>query len=801
MKKVTILLFLMLSVFLSNGGIVSAADPPGVLIKEEMTANLKNMEEEANLTDSIWIRFSRYIFESVPIASMDTLVFGNPYYVWMDKADGVNVNSMKYGLFPEEVYTKVIDPGVNIFAGAYFGFVTLAILLATLKLGWRAYTPQGKADFWVDIQMWVFSGLFMLSTTILYDVIFEMNNSIVSEFGGLIPNKSAVSIIANSSGWKIGDIFVFLAEWGLSLYLNFIYISRLIVIIFLMILAIVAAISLLYAKTRPFFGIWIKELCGNVFLQSIHALVLAAMAGLASLGAGTMFKLGMIILFVPVTGIISRWLQLGDSSSRLGQALTMTGLSSIGGAVMLAKQAGQVMGGARNNARQGGGESQNMGSDRGTTGIAEAAKGSSSPGWQRIKNTAGNVGMIAGATAGLPFGGMGAAVGGYLGSKIGRGMVQMPRNLSSSAAQTLRTLRTKGEGTKDGKFFGEWDSLSARRDWYGRLGESIGSAAGETGSHIGRSMGHMMSGVSRQRVQSQDFSNKTLSDYAADPEFSGANVRWQQDNRGSAFYAQSNKDGNWKRISAIGAADATLKRGENRVVDYKLNNGANWTRQENGTYQLSGGSSAPRAYTTAPSPLSVSNTSAPPSLNGVPITNASASPSLNGVPITNASASPSPNGVPITNTSAPSSPLGIPRTYTSAPPVAIGGSNNMGGGTSAAPYSPGGNTGGGTLINPPASSGGVQVAGLSGSTSYLGRQSGAYIVGTDNKRYEDRRMDPGNINPDQYFAHNIQGVSRRTTTDFGADLTHRSIGAAKTAKAWAATGVKNTYQRAKGLIG
>lgn len=799
MKQAAIILCLMLSLFVSNSDVAFAADPQGVLIKEEMNANLQQIEEEANLTDSIMVRFFRYIFQAVPIASMDTLIFGNPYYVWIDKATGFDVQKMEYGLFPTEVYNKIIKPGVNIFAGAYFGFVTLAILLSSLKAGWRSLTPQGKADFWVDVQLWVFSGLFMLSTTILYDSIFEMNRAIVSDFGSRIPNKSAVSIIANSSGWKVGDLFVFFAEWGLSLYLNFIYISRLVVIVFLMILAVVAAISLLYPRTRPFFGMWVKELCGNVFLQSIHALVLMVMAGFASLGAGTMMKLGMIILFVPVTGLISRWLNLGDTSTKLGQGLTMAGLGGIAGAIMLTRQAKQVAGYAQTNAK--GGSDTNMGSDGGSTGITEAAKGSSSAGWQRIKSAAGTAGMIAGATAGLPFGGMGAAVGGAIGNKLGRGMVQGPRNFVSSLGQTRQTLKDKSKDMKDGKFFGEWNDLSSKRDWYGRMGEAIGSIGGQTGSNIGRSMGHMLSGASRQRVQAEEFGNQTLLEYAANPEFFGANVEWRQDNQRSAFYAQSNKDGSWKRISAYGAADPTLRKGEGRVVDYKLNNGANWVRQENGSYQMRPSHSP--AISAAPAPVSMAGGGHVPT--GLPSTSASSGGGMTAISGSVPVNSVSPAGSPVSGgggmTAIPGSTPFNSVSPAGSPASGGGGVITLPGNASTNTVGAAGASTSGGSNHVIAGQGSNQIVGLSGSTSYLGRQSGAYIVGTDNKRYEDRGMEAGKINPDQYFSHNIQGTSRRTASDIGADLTHRTTGAAKTAKAWAATGVRNTFQRARGLIG
>ncbi|WP_047153381.1 hypothetical protein [Aneurinibacillus tyrosinisolvens] len=423
--------------------------------------------------------------------------------------------------------------------------------------------------------------------------------NVITQQGG---DVKGVSIIAFAQGFSIGDIFVFLGEWILALYMNIIYVARKIVIMFLMVLAPVAAISLLYAKTRFFFGVWFKEYVGNIFLQSVHAIVLGVFALIAAnTGAGMIFKLGMLIMFVPVSGLLSKWLNMGDSSSMLGRTAAMTGLGSIASLAMMAKGMNDLRkGGTGRVGGSGGGTGTNsdgsdLASDSGTTGLTSLMTGGNSAGWGRLKRMSGMIGMGTGALAGSVLGPMGAAVGGGIGKKVGELAPQLARQVAvggvtgaMDAFQGIRNLPNRAQnptgnvisdtlsGAKEA-----WNDLSLRRETAGRVGELVGGMVG-LGSQ-GRALGQMMSGVSRERIMDQEYGNRDLQDYAS--KYPGSNVQWRQNSNGSAFYRQDT-DGNWQQISPTGAADSSLKNGEERRIDYQFNNRSPWIRQENGSYTL-----------------------------------------------------------------------------------------------------------------------------------------------------------------------------------------------------------------------
>ncbi|KIV58572.1 hypothetical protein AM501_05320 [Aneurinibacillus migulanus] len=735
----------------------------GELITDNFRTEVATLKENSGILDRFLIGQAENLFSIGGINSLQNLVFGNPYAVWMEGKD----SEMVYNLFYQQEFEKVIKPLMAIFASSYVIFVILSIMLASMKMGLKALSPQARSDFWVDVNMWVISAFFMGTFIWIAEVMFGFNQGIteaiqktVEKGGG---DLTRLSIIAFASGITVGDVFVFLAEWGLAVYMNIIYIARKILIIFLMILAPVAGISLLYAKTRYFFGSWMREMAGNIFLPSIHSIVLGAFALMSSLGvAGTIYKLGMIIMFIPVTGLLSRWLQLGDSSTTLGKVATMTGLSAIGGAMMLARNAGNIAQGIRGGNGTPGHTARadgiNYNNDGGGTGILEAATGNNSAGWQRLKDGAGLIGSIAGATALSPLGAGGVMVGGALGGKAAKAALQIPRNLAAGSANLVDNLMSMpaqfSSQQRDGVvgmmkdaaegFPAMWRDLAARRQFMGNMGEAVGTMVGA--GTAGRALGHMLSGASRNRIMDQQHGNRTLEDYAR--QYPGAAVQWRQDNQGSAFY-MNRGDGTWSRISPLGAADSSLRTGEQRRIDYQLNNGSPWVRQENGSYTLGefNGSNQPIQSSTVVSNASLGSVSS------------SAMNTLNSVA----------QGK-VTSTSATSGAVA------SSMGTIQGNSSTM---STSSIQSSTTSSGGSTVSNSVAqvATGQIrdtrQVVGFSGSTSQLARVSGAYIAGSGGKQYEDQRIDPKNINPDSYFSFNAQGIGdQRSLTDRGADMVH-----------------------------
>ncbi|TVX99427.1 hypothetical protein FPZ49_33685 [Paenibacillus cremeus] len=562
--------------------------------------------DNANFIERAVMSMVNSLFKIAGIAPLPELVFGNPYKNWGITSGG----QLRYNLFYQQEMDTVITPLIGAFASAYVTFTALSIMLSSLKMGVRAHSPQAKADFWQDLQMWIASALFMTSFWFLFETIAAMNDAIVGTISDTMASKGLnsnnISVIAaagtNAGVFGLGDVIIYLGEWVLTVMLNFIYISRKIVIVFLVILAPFAAYSLMFARTRNFFGTWIKELLGNIFLPCIHGLIIYTFASISSLGAGTFLKLGMLIMFIPASGIVSRWLQLGDSGSKLGSALTMSGMSGVAGAMVLGRGAAQMSGGFRR------GGSSARGSDDGR---AESVSGSGSDynaggslgsflttvgrrptvagkAMNLTKSSAAVVGGTVGALAGMVAGPGGAVVGGMIGSKVGGGAVTAGGNFISGGINAGKTAFGQ-DGLRGLIKDGNWSTdLTQRRHLMGNLGQDLGTmVGGQTGGALGRAAGNALSMSTRRRIQTEQFGGMTPQEYAE--KFPEADIYWKADSQKSGFYM--NRNGQESLISILGSGVA----GQNNPVYVPFKTpaeGATVTRGANGSYSMT----APNPY-------------------------------------------------------------------------------------------------------------------------------------------------------------------------------------------------------------
>lgn len=534
-----------------NGGLCQP------VYNETTKANIeKYQEDEASIQESYTIDIISSLLDFAGINSVANLVFGNPYCIWSDK----NVE-LVYGMFTVDEQTQIINPMVNLLKGVFSMLMVLTMMIVAIKLAYGSMIGRSNADFWDDVKMWFVVILFIVSFNLFIEQIFIINHGIVQGLRSFLEangiDSKSLSIASASEGFSFTDIIVFVAEWLLSLYLNFIYIFRKVVILLMIIIAPIAGYSLLYPSTRNFFGTWVRELCGLIFLQSFHALILTVFLLLSTLvsgASGTVFKMILLVLFIPLTGILMSWLKLSESNE-VAHKFGMSGISSLSKALKVSKYT------ATNNPLK-----KSSFATQAKTRISELAGGKHSKGWNMLKSGVGKTGAILGGTAGIVLGPQGVMLGSQLGKGASLAALQGSRNIGAYGLNVHRSLKDfKGNST----FKDAMKDIGKRRNLFGNLGEANGALFGL--GDAGRNIGHALSGVSRQRILN---SNETGGFGGVNLEkfnnlYPDQNVKWLQDNKGSAFYLDHGND-NLERISPLGAADPSLKNGLNREIDYKF---------------------------------------------------------------------------------------------------------------------------------------------------------------------------------------------------------------------------------------
>jgi hypothetical protein len=626
-KKIIIVLFLIFlipsSLLVKPAEAATCAKP---LINEDVNKEIKDFKEnDANMAEKFMVGQQENLLNIGDVNSIPNLVFGDPYCVWNDND---KTEMAEDGVFSTEEREKILNPILKFFSSVYVSLLVLAIMASTLKLGFRSMNGQARSEFWEDVHMWVLSAIFIAAYIPITNMVFGLNAAVVEGFK-LLLEKQEVNVDGFSiiSSWKdaltvmpvLSFLVTMLAEWILALILNFVYIARKVVILVLLALGYVAAYSLLFNRSRAFFGVWAKELIGNVFLQSIHGLIIFAFAMMSSLGAGVIYKLGLMIMFIPLTGMVSRWLKVGDSSSKLGTALTMTGLGGVMTTMMMTRQAGSIIQGGnfngssltQNSSHSGGlpstaysggdmsfsGGITNIGggSDSPFTKISTDASGANSSTWQNTKQKISKAGGVVAGMGGMVAGPVGAAAMAHLGTKGTGAVLQGARNVSMGGRNLVSTFKdAKGyEGVGGAGFKGVMNDLSERRTFFGNAGESLGSMVGL--GMGGRALGHAISGVSRQRLTSTSqelggsatlkangkMGMENWSDLAK--RYPNADVKMMQSNKESSFWMKQGSE--WKKVGLSGQADPTLRDGQVRAVDYQLpSKNSTLSLQPNGTY-------------------------------------------------------------------------------------------------------------------------------------------------------------------------------------------------------------------------
>ncbi len=593
------------------------------LISEDVDKAIEDYKEnDANMAEKFLTSQVQNFFNIGPINSMSTLIFGNPYCIWAGKDAKMSAD----GVFTSDERKKIIDPLLKLFGSAFFLVLVLAMLITGLKTMGNSVRGQAMDEFWTDAKMWFAALLLAFFYNDWTSWLFQVNAGIVLDILEIVKantknydNFSVMSSISDFLPGMMGSfLIVVIAEWILAGVLNVVYLARKVVILLLLVLGFVAIYSLMFAKTRAFFGNWFRELIGNVFLQSIHAIVFYTMIMFTSLGASVFFKIGLMIMFIPVSGMISKWLNIGDSSSKVGSTLTMVGLGGMVSTMMLASQAKNVMYGGSltsnggllnsNSTNSAGGDSlanlaNSIANDSASTAISSSASGTNSSLFNMAKDASSKMGTIVGGGAGMVAGPVASVLAAKAGGAVGGGLVQLGRNatvglsnLHSNFSQARKFTNENGTGFKAlfGKN-GNFETLNARRQTMGNFGESLGvMLAGQKGASIGRNAGFALSGVSRQRLASEMSSSFNMRDASGNLQpttfsalaqrYPNADMKWMQTNQGSGFYVDTN-DG-WQQVGLTGAADSSLKDGQARVMDYKLADPAlNYEYQSNGTYK------------------------------------------------------------------------------------------------------------------------------------------------------------------------------------------------------------------------
>lgn len=292
-----------------------------------------------------------------------------------------------------------------------FSLIVLSLIRIIMKKEFSAANPMERYSIMNGIKDLVMT-MFMLSLLWLaIRFLFLINYRFVDIFDQFADGKK---IVENAGGYSsVASIIYQFTLFGLQIYINIIYIMRgLMIPLLIMVSPLCVYTYSLGDGGKKVTSAWLKELLGNIFIQSIHALCIGFMLTNHG-GLRGIESVAMLSSVIPVTGVVKEIFGLGGSSiiksagNLAGGATAMTG-AAIGGA---AGVAGGVMSGVGKSLTN-------------TNTVVGSVLGGAARGVGGFSNTVGGIG-----NAGMGFGV--AATGGNPMTNFSQGMSQTEKGLSS----------------------------------------------------------------------------------------------------------------------------------------------------------------------------------------------------------------------------------------------------------------------------------------------------------------------------------------------------------------------------------
>lgn len=219
--------------------------------------------------------------------------------------------------------TRGLSYSMGLFPNGWVGPILLMFVIC-LMLAWgimgfaviKIFMKRSLATINVGEKMNIMNELknlavccFMLGAfPLIFNMLARINYSLVILFGSSTEFTNAIKSFYTLSQANFGSIIACFMGLALQLYFNFFYILRAITIAILYGIAPLAIYTIvLGGKNAKVFSAWSKELLSNIFVQSIHALMIAFFTSVSAVsGLKTFESIVVLYSFIPLTKFVKQ---------------------------------------------------------------------------------------------------------------------------------------------------------------------------------------------------------------------------------------------------------------------------------------------------------------------------------------------------------------------------------------------------------------------------------------------------------------------------------------------------------------
>lgn len=189
--------------------------------------------------------------------------------------DGIRGSSAWYhGVMPKSWEDNVMKYHW-VFQGFAWSLIALALVKMLIQRNLATINPVIRVSLIESIQNLLITGFILVNILPLVNMFLYFNEKLVDIFASLAPDFTDLSGLNNYSNTIAGVVLQFF-YFFVSLYLNFVYIVRSISLALLIAAGPLFVVTLAFGgKWKELFGVWMRELLSNIYLQSFHAFILA----------------------------------------------------------------------------------------------------------------------------------------------------------------------------------------------------------------------------------------------------------------------------------------------------------------------------------------------------------------------------------------------------------------------------------------------------------------------------------------------------------------------------------------------
>lgn len=211
--------------------------------------------------------------------------------------------------------------------------VVIGIMVSMIKKNLSLVNPEMRASLKDSLLKLAMALLFLFVFQYIFYGVVELNYLFVKALSEAAPNTT---LFQNYNTSSLGGIIMLFVVLWFEVKMEITYLIRAVTIILLYISAPLFIVSIMYGNAGDkLFKTWLKELVGNIVMQSFHALILAVYLTVLKHGsASTLEKTILIYSFLPLTQFFKSKL-IGDS---ITDGASKEATATVGGA-MLAKGA------------------------------------------------------------------------------------------------------------------------------------------------------------------------------------------------------------------------------------------------------------------------------------------------------------------------------------------------------------------------------------------------------------------------------------------------------------------------------